>query len=136
MGVEELDLLVRFVLWLLAAYHLVMGAMALFAPSAAPPVIRSLYGASIADSGQLRYLTSMIGALAIAIGGLAAVAAPSPASNRPVIAALLVLQLSRLFGRVRDRRLLADSLHVSARSNAAAIVLLGGVSVVLFLGLL
>jgi len=96
--------LVPRVLWLLAAYHLLMGAIALFAPRLAPRLVHSLYGASLAESGYVRYLTSMIGALAIAIGGLAVVAALSPARNRSIVAALRVLALSRIFCRLRDRR--------------------------------
>jgi hypothetical protein len=127
--------LVTLVLWLLAAYHIVMGVVALFAPQSAPMVVRSLYGAAVTTNGQLRYMTSMIGALSLAIGGLAAVAAPRPYDNRAIIAALLALQLSRVFCRVRDRRVLAQSFGVSRRANVAAIAVLSAESVVLLLGL-
>ncbi len=127
--------LVTLVLWLLAAYHIVMGAIALFAPDLAPRMVGSLYGASVAAGGQIRYMTSMIGALALVVGGLAVVAAQRPLDNRPIIAALLVLQLSRVFCRVRDRRRLAESFGVSGRANSAAIAVLAAESVVLSLGL-
>lgn len=127
--------LVTLVLWLLAAYHIVMGAVALFAPELAPRMVGSLYGASVAAGGQVRYLTSMIGALALAIGGLAVVAAQGPYENRSIIAALIVLQLCRAFCRVRDRRVLAESFGVSGRANSAAVVVLVAESVVLSLGL-
>lgn len=130
-----MDMLVRIVLWTLAAYHVLMGALALFAPMVATNIVRSLYGAALADSAPLRFATSMIGALALAIGGLAAVAALSPGENRPVIAALLVLQLCRISCRLRDRTLLAESFRVSTRSNMAAIALLGVESVILGLAL-
>ena len=123
------------VLWLLAFYHLAMGATALLAPSAAARAVGILYGARLADDGALRYLTSMIGALALAIGGLAAVAARSPAQHRPILVALLVLQLARAFCRIRDRRVLADSLGVTPRRNAAAIAVLAAESAVLMLAL-
>ena len=129
------DLVVRCVLYLLAAYHLVMGAIAVLAPSVAPRIVRALYGATVVEDGQLRYMTSMVGALALAIGGLAAVAAVSPATNHPIIAALLVLEITRIFCRVRDRRLLAESFGVSGRGNMAAIALLAAESVILLLGL-
>jgi hypothetical protein len=128
-------ILVTLVLWLLAAYHIVMGAVALFAPQFAPMLVRSLYGASVTPNAHLRYMTSMIGALALAIGGLAAVAAQRPYDNRPIIAALLVLQLCRAFCRVRDRRVLADSFNVSGRANSVAIALLGIQSIILGFGL-
>ncbi|MEO5814817.1 MAG: hypothetical protein ABIT20_06010 [Gemmatimonadaceae bacterium] len=127
--------LVTLVLWLLAAYHLVMGTVALFAPEVAPRMVGSLYGASVSTSGQLRYMTSMIGALALAIGGLAVVAAQRPYANRPIIAMLIVLQLSRVFCRVRDRRVLAEAFGVSGRANSAAIAVLVAESAILMLGL-
>ena len=134
-AVLTVPFLVPRVLWLLAAYHLVMGAVALCAPRLAPKLVRSVYGASLAESGYVRYLTSMIGALAIAIGGLAVVAAQSPPTNRPIVAALLVLALSRIFCRLRDRRLLAESFRVSDRGNMVAIALLALESTILALGL-
>ena len=129
------DLVVRCVLWLLAAYHLAMGGIAVLAPSVASRVVRALYGAAVVESGQVRYMTSMIGALAIAIGGLAVVAALSPAANHSIVAALIVLMITRIFCRVRDRRLLAESFGVSGRRNMAAIALLAAESAILLLGL-
>ena len=130
-----MSLLVRVVLWLLAAYHLIMGAVAVIAPGVAPTIMRALYGLSLTESGQARYMTSMIGALAVAIGSLAAVAALSPASNHPIISALLLLQLVRICCRVRDRRLLADSFGVTNARNAVAIALLAIEATILAVGL-
>ena len=131
----SLELLARLVLWLLAAYHLVLGAAALLAPPLAVRLVRSLYGAAVPEGGAFRYMTSMIGALALAVGWLAAVAARAPAEHRAVVGALVLLQLCRIFCRLRDRRLLARSLGVSARSNGAAVVVLGAECAVLGLWL-
>ena len=117
----------------LAVYHLVMGTVALFAPARAVRAAGALYGARLGDGAQLRYATSMIGALAIAVGALAAVAAVRPSANRPIIGALLVLQLARLFCRVRDRRLLTDSLGVAPGRNGAMITVLAVEVVILAL---
>lgn len=131
-----LERLVQVVLFVLGGYHIIVGGMALAAPSYAPILMRSLYGARLPQNeGAVRYMTSMIGALALAIGVLALVAAPRPAAHRALVATLLVLQLARIFCRLRDRRLLATALGVSARSNAAAIAVLGLESVVLGLWL-
>ena len=134
-GGDATGVLVRVVLWLLACYHLIMGAIAVFAPGVAPRIVRALYGASVVDGPHVRYMTSMIGALAIAIGGLAVVAALSPATNHPIIAALLALQLCRVFCRFRDRKLLSESFGVSERRNAVAVGMLVAESVILLLGL-
>lgn len=121
-----LEPVVQLVLFVLAGYHIIVGGIALVAPSYAPLLMRSLYGARLPrDDGALRYMTSMIGGLALAIGILAAVAALRPAENAAIVAALLVLQLARIWCRLRDRQLLATALGVSARSNAASIATLG-----------
>jgi hypothetical protein len=127
----SLERAVQLVLWLLAGYHLVVGAAALVAPALAARLIRSLYGATLPAEDAFRFATSMIGALALAIGLLAAVAALAPAEHRAIVGALIVLQLGRIFCRVRDRRLLASSLGVSPRSNGAAIAVLGAECIVL-----
>jgi hypothetical protein len=124
-GAPSLERLVQLVLWLLAGYHLALGAAALVAPALAVRLMRSLYGAELPEGGAFRYMTSMIGALAVAIGCLAAAAARAPAEHRAVVGALLLLQLCRIFCRLRDRGLLAASLGVSARRNGAAVVVLG-----------
>ena len=117
--------LVTLVVGILAIYHLLMGALALFAPARAARAIGALYGASLVDAPQLRYSTSMIGALALAVGGLAAIAAPHPYEHRAIVGALLLLQLARMFCRVRDRRLLAESLGVAPSRNVLMIAVLG-----------
>lgn len=129
------SVLISAVLWLLALYHVVMGGAALFAPGVALRMVRALYGASLPDHDAYRYGISMLGALALVLGGLAAVAAQAPQGHRPIIAGLLVLQLCRAGCRIRDRRMLADSLRVSPARNWAAILVLGVESVVLGLGL-
>lgn len=118
-------LLLSLLLWALAIYHLLMGAVALLAPRGAARVVGAIYGASLGDSPQLRYVTSMVGALAIAVGLMTLAAARDPLGLRPVLVALLVLQLARLFCRVRDRRLLAAAFGVTSVRNAMAAALLG-----------
>jgi hypothetical protein len=126
--------LLPLVLWALAVYHLSMGGAALLAPRRAMAALRPLYGASLPESAALRYATSMIGALALAMGALAAAAALSPADNGAVIAALFALQLCRAFCRLRDRALLAE-LGVTRRSNLAAVAVLAMECAVLLAGL-
>ena len=132
---SALEAAARVVLWLLAAYHVVVGAVALVSPARAASVMRSLYGAALPESDAFRYATSMIGALALAIGLVAAVAALAPAQHRAIVAALLVLQLGRIFCRLRDRRLLSASLGVTMQRNGAAIAILGAECAVLGLWL-
>jgi len=125
------EAVVRLVLWLLAAYHLAMGGIALLLPSAAPRMVRSLYGAELPAGDAVRYMISMIGALALAIAVVATSAALHPAGHRAGIIALLVLQGGRAICRIRDRRLLATSLGVTPRSNMAATAVLAAEGAVL-----
>ncbi|NUQ21469.1 MAG: hypothetical protein HOQ09_10960 [Gemmatimonadaceae bacterium] len=119
----------------LAIYHLVMGAIALLAPRQAARLVGAFYGATLGDSPQLRYATSMIGALAIAVGIAAGSAALHPVIRRPLVVALLVLQLARLFCRIRDRRLLAVAFGITPRRNAIMAAVLGVEIVILSLAL-
>ena len=123
------------VLWLLAVYHVTMGAAALFAPSTAARLVRALYGAALPDDGAFRYAVSMLGALALVVGGLAAVAARAPNDNHPIVLALLALQLCRAFCRIRDRALLARAFGITPARNTAAIAALAAESIVLTLAL-
>lgn len=126
---------VAVLLLLLAVYHLLTGMIALLAPRHAARFVGAFYGATLGDSPQLRYATSMIGALAIAVGIAAASAARNPAVHRPIVVALLVLQVARLFCRVRDRRLLAAAFGVTPRRNAIMAAVLGLEIVILSLAL-
>ena len=117
-------LLTQAVLAILAMYHLVTGALALVAPSKARQFARNAYGAEFVDAAPMDYLVSMIGAQALAIGVLAAVAMPDPAGHRAVVAALALLQLLRAIVRVVRARVLRDSLGVSPQRNVVMVVVL------------
>ena len=117
-------LLTQAVLAILAVYHLVTGALALVAPSKARQFARNAYGAEFVDTAPMDYLVSMIGAQALAIGVLAAVATSDPAGHRAIIAALALLQLVRAVVRVVRARVLRDSLGVSSQRNVIMVVVL------------
>lgn len=123
------------VLWLLAVYHIALGTAALLVPSTAARLVRALYGAALPDDGAFRYAVSMIGALALVVGGLAVVAARAPHANHPIVLALLVLQLARAFCRVRDHALLARAFGITPARNRVAIAALAAESIVLTLAL-
>jgi hypothetical protein len=112
------------VLWLLAAYHLITGAVALFAPASVPLMLRKLYDITIPPGESWEYASAIVGAFAVVIGGLAVTAARAPATHAPIVAALLTLQLCRVYCRLRYRALLGRAFGVRARANAAAVVVL------------
>ena len=111
-------LLARAVLFVLAAYHLTVGALSLFSHAAASNLVARLYGAtSLDDSPQLRYAVKMLGLQALALGALAAVAAWSPAEHRDVVAALAALQAGRAACRLAFRRSLRETFGIPERRN-------------------
>lgn len=114
----------RAVLALLAAYHLGTGLLALIAPARARRLVRALYAADLRDAAQMDYVVAMIGAQAVAIGVLAAVATADPARNRAIVSGLALLQLLRAATRVARMRTLRDALGVPPRRNAIMVVVL------------
>ena len=116
--------LARVVLVVLAVYHLTTGLLALAAPTRARQLMRELYGAELPDAAAMDYAVSMIGAQALAIGVLAAVAAVDPTRNWWVVAALALLQLIRAAVRIGRARVLRDALGVPPQRNVIMIVVL------------
>ena len=114
----------RAVLALLATYHLGTGLLALIAPARARGLVVALYAADLRDDAQMDYVVAMIGAQAVAIGVLAAVATADPARNRAIVGGLALLQLLRAATRVARSRTLRDALGVPPRRNAIMVVVL------------
>ena len=112
------------VLALLAAYHLGTGLLALMAPAGARRFARALYAADLRDNGQMDYVVAMIGAQAVAIGVLAAVATVDPVRNRAIVGGLALLQFLRAATRVARAGTLRDALGVPPRRNAIKIAVI------------
>src|SRR5689334_3797086 len=117
-------LLAQVVLVVLTIYHLITGVLALVAPATARRLVRVVYGAQLVDAAPMDYAVSMIGAQAIAIGLLAAVATTDPVRYRAVVAVLALLQLLRALVRIGRARLLRDALGVATDRNAVMIAVL------------
>jgi hypothetical protein len=117
-------LLAQVVLVILAIYHLTTGVLALLAPATARRLVRVVYGAQLVDAAPMDYAVSMIGAQAIAIGVLAAVATTDPVRYRAVVVALALLQLLRALVRMVRARLLRDALGVATDRNAVMVAVL------------
>lgn len=124
-------MLVRLVLAILAVYHVVAGLVALAAPARARRLMRVLYAAELEGSAAMDYATAMIGAQALVIGVLAAIAIRNPDDHRAVIAALALLQLVRAGVRIVRARTLRDAMRVPPSRNAIAIATLVAESAVL-----
>ena len=127
------DVAVRAVLWLLAAYHVVIGVASVVSHGTTSRIVARLYAGSLGEGGQLRYAVRMLGFYALAIGALVAVAATDPGAHRPIVAVVAALQAARAISRLLSWRLLADAFAVSRARNALAASMLAAESMVLLL---
>lgn len=120
------------VLALLAAYHLIMGSLAVVAPRTAAGFARSLYGTVVAEDPRLRYAIRMLGLYALALGSLLALAAWRPGEHREVIVVAAALQTARALCRVVLHRELVSAFGVPPLRNAIAIAVLVAEAAVLY----
>ena len=127
------DVAVRAVLWLLAAYHVVIGVASVVSHGATSRIVARLYAGSLGDGEQLRYAVRMLGFYALAIGALVAVAATDPGAHRPIVAVVAALQAARAISRLLSWRLLADAFAVSRARNTLAASMLAAEAMVLLL---
>ena len=127
------DVAVRAVLWLLAAYHVLIGVASIVCHRTTSRIFARLYAGSLGDGEQLRYAVRMLGFYALAIGALVAVAATDPGAHRPIVAVVAALQAARAISRLLSWRLLADAFAVSRARNTLAASMLAAESLVLLL---
>ena len=118
------DLVLRGVLGVLAAYHLVMGVAATFAPAAAARMAGGLYGLRVAESPALRYGARMLGLHATALGALLLVATLDPRGHAAIAWVVAGLQLARAAARLGLRRDVHAAFGIPARRNALNAALL------------
>ena len=126
-----IEVLARLVLAILALYHLATGLVALVAPALARRLMRTVYAAELEASPAMDYATAMIGAQALALGLLAALAVRDPSGQRPFVAVLALLQLVRASVRIVRARTLRETMGVPASRNALAVAALLGEALVL-----
>ena len=126
--------LLQAVLGVLAAYHVLVGALSLVSFGATSRVVAGLYGVRLETQQQLRHAVRMLGLTSLALGALMALAARDPGGHREVIMVVTGLQLARATARVVWHRDLAEAFGVSVARNAAAIVLLIAESAALAIG--
>jgi hypothetical protein len=126
-------LVLHTVLAVLAAYHLGMGMLAVFAPRAAGRLAGSLYGIGIAENAQLRYAVRMLGLYALATGSLLVLATARPAAFREVIVVVAGLQAGRAACRMVLHRELTAAFELSPGRNAVSTAVLLAEAVVLIL---
>lgn len=92
----------KIVLALVAAAHLIIGLAAIFVPvgNAADAVISATYGASFDIDPVTRHVIRILGAFMVFVGAMSVVASLDPRRNRPIIYALVLLLLIRVLQRL------------------------------------
>jgi len=114
---------IRIVLWVIAAYHLLVGVAAVLFQGLAVKLGSLLFGVSISLTAESELLVRYLGAFGVSFGVLAALAALAPEKNRAIIYGLVVYFGVRALSRVVWWDLLAQH-TVGPASNGARIVII------------
>ena len=93
--------ILRVVLVVVCASHLVLGAIAYVADSGLiTSFAASTYGATLTLTPQLQHVVRIVGAFMLAIGIMAAFAVADPVRNRAIVDGIGILQVLRVSQRV------------------------------------
>jgi hypothetical protein len=91
---------IRIFLWVIALYHILLGALLIFSGEMSISAADALYGWQITGSPELGILGEILGCYAIAFGLMMAVAAGDPARFRSLLTVGIVLIALRLVQRL------------------------------------
>ena len=105
---RESHLVVRILLWVICAYHIVAGIAATLFKDLAVRIGSFLFGVGITMTPQAELLVRYLGALAISFGLMAGFAAIDPERNRKIIYGAVVYFLVRAFDRIAFWKLLDE----------------------------
>ena len=127
--------LLRAVLWILAAYHLVVGVLSVSSLDLTARLTSRFYGIRLNDNPQLAYAVRMLGFYALAIGALLVVAARASRSHREIIVVVACLQILRGVSRILSRHELTGAFSLPPRRNVlnAALLFVEAAILILFL---
>ena len=91
---------IRIFLWVIALYHILLGALLMYSGDLSIRVADLLYGWKITGSAELGIAGEILGCYAIAFGLMMAIAAGDPVRHRSLLTVGIVLFALRLFQRV------------------------------------
>lgn len=90
----------RILLWFVAVYHLMSGAVLLFSSDLTIRSLKAMAGVTVSGSPELGIVGEILACYLLAFGLMMAIAAWNPVKNRAIITVGLVLFALRLFQRV------------------------------------
>lgn len=129
---DRLELL-RIVLYLIAAYHLLLGAGGLLSTDTATKLARDLFGMELEVTPQSAYLTRLLSVYALAFGYFAGVAAADPSRNPALLDGIVLLYTLRIGLKLGSLKVYEEAFRASASRvwADAALLALFGLSVLL-----
>ena len=111
-------LLLKFLLWMVAAMHLVVGGGLMIAPGFAHFMVQ-VYGAQVDWTPEFAYILRPLGAFMFVLGLLAAAAGRHPGRHRFITHSLAVLFALRALQRLLLAEQVQEAFGISASRNAA-----------------
>jgi len=90
----------RMLLWFIAVYHLLSGALLFFSGELTLRLLKNLAGVSVSGSPELGIAGEILACYLAAFGLMMGIAAWNPVKNRAIVTVGLVLFSLRLFQRV------------------------------------
>jgi hypothetical protein len=129
---DRLELL-RIVLWLIAAYHGVMGVGGLLSTDVAARLAREVFGMELEVTPQSGYLIRLLCIYALAFGYFAGLAALDPVRNPALLDGIVLLYTLRIALKLGSLKVYEEAFRASAQRvwTDAALLALFGLSVLL-----
>lgn len=112
------------ILYVIAAYHIVIGIIPFLPSDTAIGLINSIFHMQFAVNDQIIYLGHLFGIYAIMFGLFTGVAAKNPSKHVNIINIAIVLYVLRILNRIFFASMLANAFHVSTGYIWSEIILL------------
>lgn len=114
--------LLQFLLWCICAYHLIVAVGLNISAPGFLQLMATYYGAQVDWTPQFLYILKPLGAYMLVMGGLAAVAARNPLTNRHIVYAFAALFILRALQRVLFAGELIGAFSIPPARNVGNVV--------------
>ncbi len=122
---------VQILLWIIALYHIVLGALLIFSGELSLRFADASYGWKITGSPELGILGEILGCYGIAFGLTMAIAAGNPVRHRALLTVGIVLIVLRLLQRILFADKVMETFQVPSGRYWAAFVFVLAIGVAL-----
>lgn len=120
----------KIVLWVIAVYHLVFGAVLLTGFNV-ENLARSVLGAQMEINDQVDYMLKPLGIYTMVFGGLALLTALNPLRHRPMLIGIMALYVLRLLNHLMQMDTLREVFKVPDSTSYRSIGILAVITILL-----